>query len=84
MGILEDNITGSVEVEEDMNLRRLLQRESMAEELNYGLDRTVMEVNNYWSKRDKVNGGEVRLVILYTYTQVENELEFRLTYLEAL
>ena len=47
MGILEDNITGSVEVEEDMNLRRLLQRESMAEELNYGLDRTVMEVNNY-------------------------------------
>ena len=66
MGILEDNITGSVEVEEDMNLRRLLQRESMAEELNYGLDRTVMEVNNYWSKRDKDNRGEVGFSIIAT------------------
>ena len=67
-----------------MSLRISLRWVSMTEALNAGLDIEVLEENSHWSKRDKVNGGEVRLVILYTYTQVENELEFRLTYLEAL
>ena len=79
-----DNIPGGREEEKDMKLRRSLQRGSIKEALNYGLNEAVVETNKWLRKRQKCNGGESGLSIIYTYTQVDNGLRLKLNYLKVL
>ena len=46
------------EVGEDMSLRISLRRASTMEVLNNGLDSSVIDTNNFWSKIERGVGGE--------------------------
>ena len=64
-----------------MSMRRFTQKISITEDLNAGLDWSVVEANSRWKKTNKENRVAVGLVVMATYTQVENELDLRLRYL---
>ena len=69
-----------MEVREYINLIILLRRESTTEVLDNGLDSSVIEVNNCWSKIEMGWGGGEVLSMIVTYTQVDNELGLHLSY----
>ena len=52
--------------------------------MNNGLDSSVIEANNLWRKRERGRGVEEGLIMIDTYTEVENELGLYLRYLEIL
>ena len=77
-------ISGRVDVGESTSLGRSLKIGSMAEVLNIGLDAAVIEAKNWWRKREQGRGGREGLIIIKTYTQVENTLGIHLRYLQIL
>ena len=80
----ETDIPEGVEIDEDVSLRSSLSRGSTTEALNIVLGGAVVEGKNCWRKNGNSNEGKSGLSMLATYTQVDNDLVLRLTYLEAL
>ena len=73
-------IPAVVEIGEDMSLRISLMRGSTTEVLNRGLDTSVIDSNNIWRNRERGIGGGEGLIMIKTYTQVENDLGIHLRY----
>ena len=73
-------IPGGLDVGEIMNLRGWLRRGYTTELLNRGLDEAVIEENNWWMKREQGIGRGEGLIMITTYTKVNNALGIHLRY----
>ena len=48
--------------------------------LNKGLEISVVETNNHWTKRERVRKGGEELIMIATYNNVKNTLGIHLRY----
>ena len=68
----EGLIPAGVDIDKNMRLRISLRRESTTEVLNRGLCTSAIEANKIWRKRDRGRWGGEGLIMVETYTHVEN------------
>ena len=67
-----------------MITNRPICRGSMMGSLNSGLDEEMLEANNFWKKRDNLNGVEAGLSMIKSDSKVHHGLKVILRCLETL